>query len=258
MRPARSNVVLLMVLLAVFAGLASVVLLANENRNLNRLLIGFGFSPIASSLPAEISSAEDAAIPPEQIIFFPDRLMDPPVAVPQGAFRRTITKSRQNICAILQKDGWNGEQWQADDLENQLWSCGAEKLVAESSDPTSLAGSLFVMARGDGDDRVSSVRLKINFLNGNLSASVLKQAVSTSSDILKAIGWGDDPEIMRDLAQLRAFKVVGNGNMVSFFREDTDVPRYNFLIVSEQAGIAQNDNKAADNKHWLKSATPGK
>lgn len=259
-KPQRSRIWFLMVMFVMIGGLASVVLLANDSRNLERLLTRLGFPPVARPLPVEayVPDIEPVARPPTPVIPIPDRMLDPPVVAPQDGFRRTITRRREDICSALQKNGWVSQQWQVADLGQRTWSCGAEKIVVGGAgDPDSPAGSLFVSARGMGSDNVSSVRLKINFLDGELSGPVREQAIGAASDIFQAIGWGEEHAIIENLRQLQVFEINGNGNAISLSREPTDIPRYNFLIVSDPTGPISKDAALSAHKRWLKSPEPG-
>ena len=106
-------------------------------------------------------------------------------------------------------------------------------------------------------DSVSSVRLKINFLDGQLSGPVLEQAVSAADAILEAIGWGDEPALIASLRRLEEFEINGNGHTVSLFQEPSDIPRYNFLISSDPPGFADKDVVSPARKKWLRSPSPG-
>jgi hypothetical protein len=258
-KPQRSRIWFLMGMFVMIGGLASVVLLANDSRNLQRLLSRLGFAPVAKPLPDEayVPRVKPAAKPPTPVIHIPERMLDPPVVAPQDGFRRTITRRREDICSALQKNGWVSQQWQVADLGQRTWSCGAEKIVAGAGDTDSPAGSLFVSARGMGSDNVSSVRLKINFLDGELAGPVLEQAIGAARDIFQAIGWGEEPAIIENLRQLQVFEINGNGNTISLSREPTDIPRYNFFIVSDPTGPIRKDGVQAAHKRWLKSPEPG-
>ncbi|WP_339756234.1 DUF6030 family protein [uncultured Hoeflea sp.] len=247
-----------MVLFVMIGGLASVVLFANDARNLERLLIRLGFAPVAQPSPVEIDvpPVAPAAKPPGPVIHVPERMLDSPLAALQDGFRRTITRRREDICSALQKNGWVGQQWQVAALGQRTWSCGAEKRVAGAGDPGAPAGSLFVSARGTGSDNVSSVRLKINFLDGKLSGPVLEQAIGAADDIFQAIGWGEEPAIIDNLRRLQVFEINGNGNTISLSREPTDIPRYNFLIVSDMPGPIRKGPASPARKRWLKSPEP--
>ena len=258
-RPGRDRALFLVALVVIFAGLAGIVLLANNSRNLNRLLTEFGLLPVAPPPPIEtdVPAIEPAAKPSSPIIYVPEHLTGPPVIAPQDGFHRTITRGREDICNALQKSGWVGQQWQVPDLGQRTWSCGAEKLVASAGDPDSTIGSLFVSARGTGSDNVSSVRLKANFLDGEISGPVHAQAVSAALDILDAIGWGEDPEIIENLRQWKVFEIGGNGNTISLSREPTDIPRYNFLIASDPSSLIGKGAPSGTHREWLKSPEPG-
>ncbi|MGJ8569301.1 MAG: DUF6030 family protein [Hoeflea sp.] len=258
-KPRRSRIWFPVALFVMIGGLASVVLLANDSRNLERLLTRLGFPPVARPLPveADVPEIEPAAKPPTPVIPVPERMLDPPVLAPQDGFRRTITRRREGICSALQKSGWVSQQWQVADLGQRTWSCGAEKIVVGAGDPDSPAGSLFVSARGMGSDNVSSVRLKMNFLDGEVSGPVRQQAIGAAGDIFQAIGWGEEPVIIEKLRQLQEFEINGNGSTISLSREPTDIPRYNFLIVSDPTGPIRKGAAAPAHKRWLNSPEPG-
>ena len=226
----------LVVLFVILAGLASVVLFANDARNLDRLLVWAGFPPTTPPIVEADMRTVEREQPPRPTILVPEHLTDPSVVAPQDGFYRTITRRREDICSALQQKGWVSEEWQVADLGQRAWSCGAEKVIAGDGDRDAPIGSLFVSARGVGSDTVSSVRLKANFLDGDISGPVRAQATSAARDILDAIGWHEDPEVMENLRRWKAFELEGNGNTISLSREDSDVPRYNFLIVSDPPG----------------------
>ncbi|MCY0096373.1 DUF6030 family protein [Hoeflea ulvae] len=255
--PRRGKALFLVAVLVIAGGLASVVLLANNSRNLDLLLARFGVSSAATVPPLPPLVDEPApetvqsAKPPEPVIYMPERMMDPPVTAPQNGFRRTISRGRDDVCGALQKQGWVSQDWQAAEPGDRPWSCGAEKVVPDADDPALVAGSLFVSARGTGSDSVSSVRLKVNFLDGGISDLVAGQAVAAAVDILDAIGWGDQPAVLEKLRRFEPFAIEGNGNTMSLSREPTDIPRFNFLIVSDPSGITGENDASDARRKWL-------
>jgi len=254
-KPRRSKTLFLVVVFVMVASLAGVVLLANNARNLERLRIALGFDPVARPLPEQ--GPVPIARPPAPIIPVPERMLDVPAMAPQEGFHRTITRGREDICSALQKSGWISEEWQFAYVGERGWSCGAEKIVIGAGEADLPAGTLFVSARGTDSDSVSSVRLKINFLDGQLSGPVLEQAVSAADAILEAIGWGDEPALIASLRRLEEFEINGNGHTVSLFQEPSDIPRYNFLISSDPPGFADKDVVSPARKKWLRSPSPG-
>ena len=64
---------------------------------------------------------------------------------------------------------------------------------------------------------------------------------------------GEEPEIMDKLRRWKQFELEGNGNTISLSREPTDIPRYNFLIVTDPPGLIR---QPGARKRWLKSPEP--
>lgn len=258
-KPRRSKTLFLVVVLVMVGSLAGVVLLANNARNLERLRTALGFPPVAQPLPEEgpVPIARPVARPLDPIIRVPERMLDAPAMAPQLGLRRTITRGRDDVCSALQESGWVSQDWQVADLGERGWSCGAEMIVIGAGDADLPAGTLFVSARGMGSDSVSSVRLKMNFLDGELSGPVLEQAVSAVGAILEAIGWGEEPALIAKLRRLEDFEIKGNGHTISLFQEPTDIPRYNFLISSDPPGFVDKELVSPARMKWLRSPNPG-
>lgn len=252
--PAEKNTKLFLVLLAViFSGIGSIVLMANDKQNLNKLLVSFGFDPIARN--DEIDPSADGANrkkPPSPIILMPERLLETQANHPL-TFRRTITRSPAQICSELQQRGLIDAEWTATDLGELAWECSHELLLPALEDSEDPVGSLYISVRGLQPDQVSSVRLKINFLSGFISDRVVRKAVDAAADILSAIGWGADPETLEHVRKLEVFEIKNNGNRVSLFREHTEVPRYNLLIVSDTLAGEERKSKKSGRKMWLES-----
>ena len=200
---------------------------------------------------ATASSTDNAVFSPPQFTELPDGLLRPSITFPKSTFRRTIRRDRSHVCDALQKEGWVSNAWQNGSGKEQQWSCGAEKALTDLSDPGNPPGSLFVGARGKGSNTVSSVRLKINFLSGEITPFVLEQAVATTEQLLAILGWGHDPELVQKVREQNAFKIVGNGYRISLNRERSDVPRYNFQIISEAPGIYQGVGVLARDRELL-------
>lgn len=253
--PAEKNTKLFLVLLAVvFSGMGSIVLLANDKQNLNKLLVSLGFDPIASSVEIDASEEEtNLKKPPSPIILVPGRLLDSPEAVPSLTFRRTITRSPAQICSELQQRGLIDAEWSETDIGELAWECSHELVLSASDNAEDPLGSLYISVRGLQPDQVSSVRLKINFLSGSISDRVVHKAVEVASDILSAIGWGADPETLEHVRKLEVFEIKNNGNRVSLFREHTEIPRYNLLIVSDTPAGEERKSKKSGRKMWLES-----
>jgi len=250
--PAEKNTKLFLLLLAViFSGIGSIVLLANDKQNLNTLLVSFGFDPIASGA-RDIEPEANRIKPPSPVILMPERLLQHQ-ANPPLTFRRTITRSPLQICSELQQRGLIDAGWTAADLGELAWECSHELLLHARGDSEDPEGSLYISVRGLQEDQVSSVRLKINFLSGSISERVMRKAVDAADAILSAIGWGADPEALEHVRKLEVFEIKNNGNRMSLFREHTEIPRYNLLIVSETPAGEARMSKKSGRQIWLKA-----
>lgn len=215
--------------------IAATVLLANDYRNLNRLLIRLGLAPIAVDAPRRALRPYELKGPrlPRPKGLMPERLIAP-AGLPQGQFVRTIRKEPEALCAALRKGGFVNSGWKAGSFDQQGWECTSYREFQTEREGPWPASSAFLSIRGNAETRISSFRIKLNIENAATRAAVTEATIAAIGVFLDEVRWQEAPEILADIRALKEFDLVRFGNRIQLKKEFGETPRYNFLITPDR------------------------
>lgn len=234
----RSGLVFFALFAVLLAGaIATTVLLANDYRNLNRLLMRFGYPPL------EVTAARREPRPyelkgprlPRPKGLVPERLIAPASLAQESRFVRTIRKAPQVLCEALRKAGFVNSGWKAGSFDKESWECLSYREFPGEREGPWAPSSAFLSVRGNAETRVSSFRIKLNIEEKATQAAVTEAVIGAIGVFLDEVDWGEAPEIFADISTLKEFDLVRFGNRIQLKKEFGETPRYNFQIVPDRA-----------------------
>jgi hypothetical protein len=232
----RSGLVVFGLLAVVLLGaIGATVLLANDYRNLNRLLARFGYDPVAvvqqgrQLRPYELKGNRMPR--PRGVIS--ERLLTP-VTPTQTQFVRTIRKAPEMLCEALRRSGFETAGWKAGLFDQQSWECQSYREFRDARDGTTPPSSAFLSIRGNAEARVSSFRIKLNIENAATQGLVTDAVIAAIEVFLDEVRWEEAPDIFADIRALKEFYIIRFGNRIQLKKEFSETPRYNFTITPDR------------------------
>jgi hypothetical protein len=248
----------LIALLVIFAGILTTVLLANEGRNLRVLLRYFDIE-----MPAAITRSPQTEEPLGFRAIKGKRLPPARMALPTYAFAnmrsppqtflRAIRSDPRSLCDQVKEAGFRGMDWVISSSNTDNWECSSLTTLLPSTDGDGAAqSSIFVLIKGDGENRVTSFRVKLNIERPADSGPVAALAADAAMIFLERVQWENSEEVVRLVRSLKEFELESFGSRIRFRKEMGEVPRYNF-IASQAPGKPRKSPVAAyfDRERWL-------
>lgn len=218
----------------VLFAIAGTVLLANDYRNLNRLLERLGFAPVQTQplarepLPHEIRGNRI----PRPKVEIPERLVSNLVPM-ETKFRRPIRRDPKDLCAALARSGFVNAGWK-EGLAKGSWECTSYRELPLNEGASGPASSAYLSIRGSDAERLTSFRIKLNLEHEADRAQLTDAAIAAVEVFLDEVRWKDAPEIVDSIRNFREFDLVVFGNRIQLKKESGDTPRYNFIITPDR------------------------
>lgn len=215
--------------------IGATVLLANDYRNLNRLLVRFGYPPVEvtqSRRPLRAHELKGPRVPrPKGTV--PERLVAP-VSLPAGQFVRSIRKAPEALCEALRRSGFTNSGWKASGFDNQGWECMSYREFAGMAEGPGPLSSAFLSIRGNAETRVSSFRIKLNIEDRSTQSAVTEAVIAAIDVFLDEVRWEEAPEIFADIRALKEFDRIRFGSRIQLKKEFGETPRYNFIVTPDR------------------------
>ncbi|MDK1493404.1 DUF6030 family protein [Sinorhizobium sp. 7-81] len=239
----------------VFTAILATVLLANEQRNLKQLLTVAGLpTTFLEEAKQETKQAEPVREfrkkPEPPRVLLPARTFED-LNTPEQQFLREIRSDPRALCEGLRQAGFRELEWKS--AESGRWECSSLVPFARPGEDT--PSSIFIFVKGNGEDEITSFRVKLNIERPNDTQAVTSAAAKAASVFLTQVRWADSEGIALRLQALKEFDLKRFGSRIQFKQESGDVPRYNFL--ANQAARSRPKSIAElffDRGKWL---TPG-
>ncbi|MDR6755512.1 hypothetical protein J2Y48_000797 [Mycoplana sp. BE70] len=234
-RKGRSGKTLFALLtLGILSAIAATVLLANDYRNLNRLLDRLGYAPVQNQSAARepLSHEIRGKRIPRPKVEIPERLVSDLVPM-ETKFRRQIRRDPKDLCAALERSGFLNAGWK-EGLAKGSWECTSYREFPVQEGTSGPASSAYLSIRGSDSARLSSFRIKLNLENEDDRAELTDAAIAAVEVFLDEVRWKDAPEIVDSIRNLREFDVVVFGNRIQLKKEFGETPRYNFIITPDR------------------------
>ena len=232
----RSGLVVFGLFAVVLIGaIAATVLLANGYRNLNLLLVRFGYDPISANRqerelrPYELKGNRMPR--PKGLIS--ERLLTP-ITPMQTQFVRTIRKAPEALCEALRRSGFVNSGWKVGSFDKNSWDCQSYREFPSDRGGAEAPSSAFLAIKGNAETRVSSFRIKLNIEDKTTQTLVTDAVIAAIGVFLDEVRWEDAPEVFADIRALKDFDIIRFGNRIQLKKEFSETPRYNFTITPDR------------------------
>jgi hypothetical protein len=232
-RKSRSGKIFFVVAVGlVFAGILATVLLANSHRNLDLLLIYLGYPNLiikadAARQQVKITQSRSIRLPPARMVLPVYAFTD--LRTPEQRFIRLFQSDPKTLCEQLRDGGFGQLDWTISLARKDDWECSSSIDLPPRSTGKPEQSSLFIVIKGDGENRVTSFRVKLNIENTADTAKVAELAGDAANIFLRQVRWGNPEEIIGKIHALEPFDIRNFGSRIQFKKEFGDTPRYNFL-----------------------------
>lgn len=216
----------------VFAGILATVLLANNHRNLDLLVTYLGYpdlilKPAPQPKQVTIKHSRGIRLPPARMVLPVYAFAD--LKTPEQRFIRLIQSDPRSLCEQLRDGGFGELQWTSSLANSENWECSSSIDLPPPDAAQAVHSSLFILIKGDRENRVTSFRIKLNIENAADTAEVAKRGGEAANIFLHQVRWGNPEEIIAKIQALEDFDIRNFGSRIQFKREFGDTPRYNFL-----------------------------
>ena len=248
----------LVALLVIVAGILATVLLANDGRNLRLLMRYFGIEPsaritfsAAPEKPVRVRPIKGKRLPPARMALPTYAFAD--MKSPPQTFLRVIRSDPRSLCEQVKEAGFRGMDWVISSSIKDNWECSSLTTLLPSTDGNGAdESSIFVLIKGDGENRVTSFRVKLNIERPADSGPVAALAADAAMIFLERVQWENSEEVVRLVRSLKEFELESFGSRIRFKKEMGEVPRYNFTA-SQAPGKPRKSPVAAffDRERWL-------
>lgn len=221
--------------LCVLLAIAGTFLLANDYRNLNRLLHHFGYGPIAAHHEAhELRPYELRGNRiPRPKVEIPDRLVSR-ITPMETTFKRPIRKDPKQLCEVLTASGFPNAGW-VEGVEKGTWECTSYREFPNGDGDSAQSSSAYLSIRGTQETRLTSFRIKLNLEDEASRKQMTDAAIAAVGAFLDEVRWKDAPEVLDNIRNLKEFDVIVFGNRIQLKKEFGETPRYNFIITPDRS-----------------------
>jgi len=236
-RDGRSGLIVFSLFAVLLAGaIGATALLANDYRNLNRLLVRFGYPPLETAAARRELRPYELRGPrlPRPRGLVSERLIAPAALPNGGRFVRTIRKAPEALCEALRKSGFVNSGWRAGSFDAESWECMSYREFPGEREGPRPPSSAFLSIKGNAEARISSFRIKLNIEDRATQAAVTEAVIAAIDVFLDEVRWEEAPEIFADIRALREFDLLRFGNRIQLKKEFSETPRYNFLITPDR------------------------
>lgn len=230
----RSGKILFALLtLGILSAIAATVLLANDYRNLNKVLRRFGYPPVQSLQAAREPRSHEIRGNriPRPHVEIPERLVSRIVPM-ETKFTRPVRREPQQLCEAMETVGFASAGWQ-EGLAGGGWECTSFREFPTEGDGGPKT-SAYLSIRGNDEERFSSFRIKLNLENEQSRTAMTDAAIAAIDIFLEKLRWSDVPEVFEGIRALKEFNVVVFGNRFQLKKEFSETPRYNFTVTPDR------------------------
>lgn len=252
-KPARSTGLrfFIVALLLIVTAIVATALLANEQRNLKKVLLALGLPTtfLERGRPDETTGTKRERRVPPRVVLPAWTFQD--LQTPEQQFLRVIRSDPKALCDELRDAGFRELEWKSSAGERAQWECSS--LISLPRPGEDKPSSIFIFVKGSGEEEISSFRVKLNIERQEDSQAVTTAAARAASVFLDHVRWADAASVTLQIQALREFDLKRFGSRIQLKREsDEETQRYNFL--ANQSARARPKSIAEqyfDRSKWL-------
>lgn len=146
-------------------------------------------------------------------------LLDPAPIRPDR-FRIVFAGRPGDMCAEIGRLGIAMSDWSADPLKPGRWQCSSDLVPVGPADERGRRSSIFVSLRGDREDRIDFLRIKLNCDNPAAFSGTGAAAMRVLDAIAARYGWEWPPALRRSIDEGRTTEIEQRGMRLAVYRED--------------------------------------
>lgn len=229
-----------LVFILITAGIGATVLLANNHRNLDLLLVWTGLAPERQMVipkPGEIKSFKGKRLG-SVAVMLPGGMFAEFIDTWQGTFVRYSDISGKDLCDDFRAFGIETTQWGPGSFARKIFECSYETSLANAANPDS-PSTFFLMIKGPENGPFQSVRFKIAISDAVQKQTLTRLAQIVIARLSETTGWRELGDQGVQVGALKPFDAENFGYVVHFTREFSG-DSYNFIIRQDKRNAIEN------------------
>lgn len=234
------------VFLAVAGTIGATALLANNHRNLKRVMRSLGMPVVETMVipkPGVMEKFKGKRLKDIGVLLDAYVLM-PEIKGKQAAFLRNMHKDGETFCQLFDRLGFKMSAWQPGSFSKNINECYNELTIPNAADPDN-PSSFFLMIKGTPDGTLISTRVKFIFNDAASRARLTGMAAQILGEFSKATTWTELGLEKDKLMALQPFNSSLFGFSARFSAEFSAPGRYN-LIFARTGSLTAEQKRTAD------------
>jgi hypothetical protein len=234
------------VFLAVAGSIGVTALLANDQRNLKRVMRSLGMPVVETMVipkPGVMEKFKGKRLKDIGVMLDSYVLM-PEIKDRESAFLRNMHKDGETFCQLFDRLGFKMSAWQAGSFSKNVNECYNEVTIPNAADPNN-PSTFFLMIKGTADGALVSTRVKFIFNDAASRAKLTNMAAQVLSEFSKATAWTEVGLEKDKLLALQPFSSSLFGFSARFSNEFSGPGRYN-LIFARSSSLTAEQTRTAD------------
>jgi hypothetical protein len=234
------------VFLAVAGAIGATALLANNHRNLKRVMRSLGMPVVETMVipkPGVMEKFKGKRLKDVGVMLDAYVLM-PEIKGKQGAFLRNMRKDGETFCHLFDRLGFKMSAWKPGGFTKNINECYNELTIPNAADADN-PSTFFLMIKGAKDGSLISTRVKFIFNDAPTRARLTEMAARVLSEFSKATTWTELELEKSKLVALQPFTSSQFGFSTRFSNEFSGTGRYN-LIFARTALLTKEQKRTAD------------
>lgn len=219
------------VFLAVAGAIGVTALLANNHRNLKRVMRSLGM-PITETMvipkPGVMEKFKGKRLKDVGVMLDSYVLM-PEIKDRESAFLRNMRKDGETLCAHFDRLGFKMSAWQPGGFTKTISECYNELTIPNPADKDS-PSTFFLMIKGEKDGTLISTRVKFIFNDAATRAKLTEMAAKVLTEFSNATNWIELGLEKNKLTALQPFTSSEFGFSARFSNEFSGAGRYNLIL----------------------------
>lgn len=256
------GVVFALVFLTIALSILGVVLTANNQQNLHRLLARLDIDwPIGASEQAQRAPPALKGKRLESVaVRIPAHFMAMPEVDVPGSFVREMRNLGPAFCRAFDEAGISNPGWAQSPMDRRTFECLSEELLGQADtdgdgEADAPVASFFFIAKGDPEGEITSIRMKLVAPPGAEGTQARRKLENAVQVLIETTGWSDLADLDASVRQLADYEHLRFGMSYSFKREFTNGDRFNLIVLPTNKDPASRRARAYfERSTWLPTA----
>ena len=231
-RKSAGGAVFVAVFLSFTIIIATIVLLANDHRNLRLIMAELGLqwiieAPIRPEVPPAPLKGKPVKV---ETFNMPENIMASVDRDGVSGFTREMPRIGPELCRAYNDAGFPNSGWHGSPVNDDSYECTSELSFDKGEDEES-HGSLFFIAKGNQDGSINSLRMKLvapESVDGRAAHAAILKALEL---LIECTGWKDLKDLLAAARRLKDYSADYTGLSIRFTQEFTSSDRFNLFIL---------------------------